>query len=76
MAEVPRRAPRCEAALQGALLDSQAIERAAAELAADYTPIDDFRASAAYRTQVGQNLLRRLLIELTTPEQAVRLADA
>ena len=60
MAATPRRAPRCEAALTGAAFTRATIETAAAALAADYTPIDDVRGSAAYRRDAATNLLRRL----------------
>ena len=32
-------------------------------MAVDFTPLSDMRASAAYRLQVAQNLLRRLWLE-------------
>ena len=34
-----------------------------AALASDFTPLSDLRASAAYRLQVAQNLLRRFWLE-------------
>ena len=60
MAAVPARAAAAEAALLGRPLDGTAIERACAALARDFQPIDDHRASAAYRLEVARNLLRRL----------------
>ena len=45
MAAVPKRAARCEAALNGARWSAATIEKAAQALAADYQPISDLRAS-------------------------------
>jgi xanthine dehydrogenase small subunit len=59
MAEIPRRAPLCEAALTGQPWSEQTIAAAQAALQQDFTPIDDFRASAHYRMTVAQNLLLR-----------------
>ena len=71
MAEVPKRARSVEAALAGRAFDPAAVERAAAAFADDFTPIDDARASAAYRLEVAGNLLRRTYVE-----HAALVADA
>ena len=64
MAATPRRAKRAEAALTGTLLrDSRAWARAFAALREDFTPIDDHRASARYRTETAHALLGKALIE-------------
>jgi xanthine dehydrogenase small subunit len=68
MAVTPRRAPGCERALAGAAWDEPTIERAIAALATDFSPIGDWRASAAYRGAVAGNLLRRLWLEETRPD--------
>ena len=60
MAATPKRARACEAALLGKPWSEAAARAAADALAADYAPIDDFRASAAYRSEVAANLLIRL----------------
>ena len=60
MAATPSRAAACEVALTGAPWTDQTIEAAAAGLAEDFQPIDDMRASAAYRLTAAQNLLRKL----------------
>jgi xanthine dehydrogenase small subunit len=65
MAAAPKRAAACEAALAGQPWTAATCERAAAALTKDYTPIDDMRASAAYRMTVAQNLLRRFHLEST-----------
>jgi xanthine dehydrogenase small subunit len=60
MAEIPRRASHCEQALLGQPWQQQTITSAMAALEQDFSPIDDFRASAFYRMQVARNLLQRL----------------
>jgi xanthine dehydrogenase small subunit len=40
-----------------------------AELARDYTPLSDMRATANYRMKTAQNLLRRYWLE-TNPDSA------
>ena len=63
MAATPARALNTEQALFGARWDEAAIERAAAKLAEDFSPLSDLRASAQYRLQVAANLLRRFYLE-------------
>jgi xanthine dehydrogenase small subunit len=63
MAGIPARASGCEAALAGKAWSAETVEAAAQALAADYTPLDDLRGSAAYRRTVAANLLRRLWAE-------------
>jgi xanthine dehydrogenase small subunit len=63
MAAIPRRASRCEAALEGNAWQRDTIERAATALESDFTPLTDMRASAAYRLTVVQNLLRKFHFE-------------
>ena len=63
MAATPKRAPLCEAALVGQAWNEATCERAAAALARDFTPLSDMRASAAYRSTVAQNLLRKFHLE-------------
>jgi xanthine dehydrogenase small subunit len=58
MAATPARAANAEAALRGVQWSEAAVETAAAALAADFSPIDDHRASAWYRRTVAANLLR------------------
>jgi xanthine dehydrogenase small subunit len=63
MAAVPARARATEAALRGRRFDTAALAAAQAALAAEFTPISDLRASAAYRLQAAQNLLRRAWLQ-------------
>ncbi|MCY4453406.1 MAG: xanthine dehydrogenase small subunit [Immundisolibacterales bacterium] len=65
MAATPKRATRAERAATGLALDRPASWSAAAEaLAADFTPIDDHRASADYRLRVARSLLLKALTEI------------
>ena len=63
MAATVRRATGAEAALAGRAWDEAALTDAQAALASDFAPLTDMRASAAYRRQVAQNLLRRFWLE-------------
>ncbi|CAD5300149.1 FAD-binding molybdopterin dehydrogenase [Bosea sp. 62] len=74
MAGIPKRAKAAEAALLGRSWNEAAIAAAIAALAQDFTPLTDMRASAAYRLKIAGNLLRRFLIETTTPETSTRVA--
>ena len=74
MAATPKRAREAEAALTGAALDDQATwSEAIAALARDYQPISDMRASAAYRMEVAQALLKKALIEVGGTEAQTRV---
>ncbi|EHJ47565.1 molybdopterin dehydrogenase FAD-binding [Solidesulfovibrio carbinoliphilus subsp. oakridgensis] len=54
------RCPAAEAALTGQLLTQDVLQEAAGRIRAAVLPIDDLRATAAYRRQVAGNLLLRL----------------
>jgi len=64
MAAIPARATHTEQVLDSQALSDTVVESAQAALSNDYSPIDDFRASGAYRLQVSQNMLKRLQLEL------------
>jgi xanthine dehydrogenase small subunit len=69
MASIPKRATETEQALAGVSLDEPASwGDAMAAIARDYQPLDDHRASAAYRATVARNLLFKALSE-TASEQ-------
>jgi len=74
MAATPKRAAACEAALTGQAWTEATVEAAAAALAGDFQPIDDMRASAAYRLTAAQNLLRKLFAD--SRGEAVSVLDA
>jgi xanthine dehydrogenase small subunit len=73
MAEIPRRASQCELALVGQAWQQDTIDSAMAALEQDFSPIDDFRASAAYRMQVARNLLQRLFVAHTGKTSELRV---
>jgi xanthine dehydrogenase small subunit len=76
VAPTPARARRSEAALEGQPWSAATAERAAQALAAEFTPIDDMRASAAYRGRVLGNLMRRLWLEGGDARAVTRVHDA
>ncbi len=73
IAPVPARARDTEAAVLGALWSEPLIERAAAVLEREFTPLTDLRASAHYRRRATVNLLRKFFIETTDPEAKTRV---
>ena len=65
MAATPKRAPATETAVTGLRLRDPVSWPAAADaLAEDFSPIDDHRASAAYRMRVARSLLLKALAEI------------
>ncbi len=66
MAAIPKRPAHAEAALL-----KEGFAAAATALAKDFQPIDDWRGTGAYRTEVAANLLRRL--EMRIAGQPVEL---
>jgi xanthine dehydrogenase small subunit len=75
MAGVPKRAAAAEVALAGARPGDPALPAAVrTALAADFTPLDDMRASAAYRLDIAGSLLEKALLEVAgTPTTATRV---
>jgi xanthine dehydrogenase small subunit len=75
MAATPKRAMRAEAAIAGASLDAPATWDAAIRaLVQDFDPITDMRASAAYRMETAQALVRKALTEIAgEPTRATRV---
>lgn len=63
MAGTPQRARHVEAHLIGKSADESALDGISAAWNADFTPLSDMRASAQYRMQAAQNMLRRALAE-------------
>ncbi len=70
MAATPKRAPLTEAALIGKPWTEASIRVAADQLAMDFSPIGDHRATAEYRSLVARNLL--IGFQLETAETAFR----
>jgi xanthine dehydrogenase small subunit len=73
MAGIPARAKACETALIGQPWSEAAAEAAADALSQDYQPLSDLRGSDGYRLAVAGNLLRRLWIESTSPDEPTRV---
>ncbi|HET9436138.1 MAG TPA: xanthine dehydrogenase family protein subunit M [Candidatus Limnocylindrales bacterium] len=61
VADRPIRAPRTEAALEGAAPTPETADAAAETLASEINPIDDVRSSAEYRRVVTARVLHRLI---------------
>jgi carbon-monoxide dehydrogenase small subunit/xanthine dehydrogenase small subunit len=62
VAEVPIRAGRAEAVLEGATPSREVAERAAEAAEADVRPINDVRSTAGYRRAVSGRILRRIIL--------------
>ena len=73
MAGTPKRAAAAEQALLGRAWTRTSVEAAMAALVQDFTPLSDWRASAAYRARVAANLLLKFQIETTDPAAETRL---
>jgi len=73
LAGTPKRAEKAEAALRGQPWSATAFQAAADALAADFTPLSDWRASADYRLTVARNLLKRFF--LTHDDQTAEPVD-
>lgn len=63
MAGTPKRAEHSEACLTGAPWVDETVQSAMRALEQDFTPLSDMRASAGYRMQTAQNMLRRYFLE-------------
>ncbi|MEH6591894.1 MAG: xanthine dehydrogenase small subunit [Halioglobus sp.] len=74
MAEIPKRASNTEVALRGKDWSQDSVNAAITALATDFSPIDDFRASARYRMQCAQNLLQRLFLETQPGAESIRVS--
>jgi CO/xanthine dehydrogenase FAD-binding subunit len=61
VAPIPFRAKKAESVLSGAKLSTEIIQKAAATAAEEAKPIDDVRATAAYRKKMVAVLVRRSL---------------
>ena len=63
MAATPKRADACETSLVGEIWNENTVRVAMQSLNEDFTPLDDMRASASYRTKTARNLLYRFYLE-------------
>ncbi len=75
LAATPKRARGAELALLGKLPSAEVFEAAAQTLAAEFQPISDWRAGAAYRLRVAQNLLRRVHLRMTRPDRVLTVDE-
>ncbi len=75
MAAVPARARETERVLAGRTWSESTVRDAGDAMERDFTPIDDQRASAAYRLRVAANLLVRLYRDVAG-ESAVEVNQA
>lgn len=64
MGPVPVRVLEAENLLEGAMPDQKCIEKAAAICSETVTPIDDIRASAAYRCRLAAGLVKILALQM------------
>ena len=76
MAGVPKRAAAVEAALIGQPWNAQTIAGTLPAFAADFEPLSDMRASAAYRLEAAQNMLQRYFADLSGVSVNVREVSA
>lgn len=63
MAGTPQRAKNVEQSLVGKAWTEATIDDALSAFALDFTPMSDMRASASYRLETAQNMLRRVWLE-------------
>ncbi|MHA7176008.1 xanthine dehydrogenase small subunit [Arthrobacter sp. Sr24] len=70
VAATPLRARATEAALEGAPWNQQTVDRAAVILETEGTPMDDHRASSAYRTRMLSQSLLKLYSQNSTSSEA------
>ena len=73
MAAIPKRAQSTEAALEGSPINQEAFRAAQQALDVDFQPMGDVRGSQHYRQQAAKNLLERLYLSLSAPDQEVML---
>ncbi len=69
MAATPLRARRTELILLGQRWTEGCVQAAMDALDAEFSPISDMRASAAYRRMVARNLLYKCFLETSAPER-------
>ncbi len=63
MAAIPARAKQTERILCGRQWDEQVLTEAREQLAQDFFPLSDVRATSSYRQKIAQNLLTRFYLE-------------
>jgi xanthine dehydrogenase small subunit len=76
VAAIPARARAAEAAITGRPWTPATVAAGKAALQSQFSPIDDMRASAAYRRLVLGNLLEKLHVETTSKGTPTRVLEA
>lgn len=75
MAAIPKRAKYAEAILEGQQITAELIVQAQQALSQDYQPLDDGRASSAYRLHVAKKLFKALLFRKILSQTLTRVND-
>ncbi|MDO7535063.1 xanthine dehydrogenase small subunit [Acinetobacter pittii] len=75
MAAIPKRAKYAEAILEGQQITAELMVQAQQALSQDYQPLDDGRASSAYRLHVAKNCLQRFYLEKILSQTLTRVND-
>jgi xanthine dehydrogenase small subunit len=75
VAPIPKRAVATERVLAGQRWSDAIADSAVRTLDAEFSPIDDMRATAGYRRAVLGNLLRRFRLETSHPDVRTRIED-
>ncbi|KQG94263.1 xanthine dehydrogenase small subunit [Acinetobacter baumannii] len=75
MAAIPKRAKYTEAILEDQQITAELIVQAQEALSQDYQPLDDGRASSAYRLHVAKNCLKRFYVEKILSQRLTRVND-
>ncbi|PIL57813.1 xanthine dehydrogenase small subunit, partial [Acinetobacter baumannii] len=75
MAAIPKRTKYAEAILEGQQITAELIVQAQEALSQDYQPLDDGRASSAYRLHVAKNCLQRFYVEKILSQTITRVND-
>ncbi|WP_346797964.1 xanthine dehydrogenase small subunit [Halomonas sp. Bachu 37] len=73
MAAIPKRAMATERCLDGQPVSADVFSAAKRAMSEDFQPMSDVRGSAEYRNLAAANLLERLYLTLSTPDQEVML---
>jgi xanthine dehydrogenase small subunit len=73
VAPVPKRATAAEAALVGQPWTEATADAAVREISREFSPIDDMRATAAYRRAALGNLVRRFYLETSGARVRTRI---
>jgi xanthine dehydrogenase small subunit len=74
MSSTPKRAYQVETALQGKSWNLQNLQRASHKIGLDYAPMNDARASSAYRLRVAKNMLTKVFYENSEIKTNIRNA--